>query len=437
MNPHRLVFRTTLGATKARSVSVRNTGTAAVYFHWEIAREVELMLGHGANRASIQGEGHDPFDWYSSETFSVPRNLQSKTRSEFCFTQFTGSIRPGCAVTFNFAFKSDVPGCFTQRWIMRTTPTLSDPKTPLSVSLRGCCEVNPPDLSSFKTSIEGSLHESERTRCINEILGAVVDRVEQICDLHRRRGEDRIDGEVLVDDRAPTFDAANRQWNLIYSPALYAALRGIAEECWDALKVANFDRFWDFKVTSLSTLAMRIPDGGVKRRILAELNKIVSQGMTASTAGSLAYSVAYVQVSTMLEDLPEAFLHDAAVLKVQLPFFLVPKMPDPGQIEDELESAKRRHRSKGSRKVPPPAKKPVKKGGKEEETAAQAMPEPVELSQELKGAIRETIKSQIKERLLAFENLASESRAVGQQLTRVNEIERLETNLDAEVEDDV
>jgi hypothetical protein len=273
---------------------------------------------------------------------------------------------------------------------------------------------------------------------VNEILGSVLERVLQVCALRRRRGEDRIDGDVLVDDRAPSFDAANRQWGLVYSPGLYASLFAVAESCWDALGIARFDRFWDLDVGSLSAMAMRITDGAVKRAILERLNEVITRAMTASAAGSLAYSVAYVQLSTMLEELPARFAHDAAVLRTELPLFIVPKPPDPGEVEEALESAKRKHRGKRDRKPPPP-KKPVKKGGKADDEPVVATPaaDVAELAHELKAAVRETIKEQLRARLLAFENVATESHAVAKQLTRVNEIERLEENLDAEVEDDM
>jgi hypothetical protein len=51
--------------------------------------------------------------------------------------------------------------------------------------------------------------------------------------------------------------------------------------------------------------------------------------------------------------------------------------------------------------------------------------------------VRETIRERLKERIRAFENVVGESTAVGHQLTRVNEIERLDTNLEPEIEDDL
>jgi hypothetical protein len=138
--------------------------------------------------------------------------------------------------------------------------------------------------------------------------------------------------------------------------------------------------------------------------------------MPPSAPGSLAYSLAYVQITAMLDELPGRFVHDAAVLRTDLPLFTVPS-----ELKEAPESGKTKHRRKGDRKPPP---QPRKEGP--------VVPAP-EITPELRGEIRRTIREQLRGRLLAFENLASESRAVEQQLTRVNEIERLETNLDAEV----
>jgi hypothetical protein len=443
IKPRRLFFTTAPGATQSRFVHVANEGTTAVYYAWEIARDVELALGEGANRTSAKrgrlgNEDQEPFDWAASDAFNLARNVQPKTRSEFCFTQKTGSIRPGCSVTFSFVFKSDVPGCFTQRWIMRVTPAIKSARI-LSVSLRGCCEIGPPNLSTFKLSIDENLHESERNRCVEEILGSIFDRVAQVVATHRQSGEERIDGDVLVDDRAPSFEEANRQWNLTYSPGLYGSLMAIANRCWDALGVTGFGRFWDLRVTSLTEMAMRVRDGAAKRALLKEINAVLRVNMTASALGNLTFSLAYVQLSTMLEDLPDRFLVEARILGTELPLFLVPKMPDPGELDD-AESGRRKHRNRKDRK-PPPKKPPPKKGARpiEEEPSRGVTPNPeaAEINPELKAAIRLTIRDQLRTKLLAFENLANESRAVGQQLTRVNEIERLETNLDAEVDDEL
>jgi hypothetical protein len=436
MAPRRLFFCTSPGATSSRSVTVANEGTTAIYYKWECARDVELMMGEGGNRSPVKPSPRgEPFDWRMSESFTVARNLQPKTRSEFCFTQISGSIRPGCRVVFDFIFKSGVPGCFTQRWIMRITPSAQSER-PLSVSLRGCCDVERPNLTGFKQSIDHSLHESERARCVDEIMSAVFDRVADLMALRGKPADARIEGDVLVDDHAPAFEAANQKWGMVYSPALYTSFLRVANECWDELGITGFDRFWDLSVESLTRMAMRISDGRRKREILGQINEIINCNMTASAAGNLTFSLAYVQMSTYLADLPNHFMADAAMLGVDLPLFIIPKVPDPAEIEAEFESARRKHRGKRDKKPPP--KKPIRRGKVEDDLAKAPPPDLTgELSPELKKAVRETIKSELKKRLLAFENLASESRGVGQQLTRVNEIERLETNLEAEVEDEL
>jgi hypothetical protein len=446
MSPNRLFFLSTPGATKSQTVRVVNKGTTAIYYKWEIVHEVELMSGEGADRAVVKAEGPggeviDDFDWSASDAFNMPRNQRPKTRSEFSFTQARGSIRPGCSVDFDFVFKSDIPGCFTQKWIMRITPSSKDDKS-LTVSLRGCCEVEPPNLNNFKKSINESLHESERTRCIDEILAAVFERVAKVCDLHHRPGEERIDADVLVDDRAPAFEEANRKWGLVYSPGLYSALLVIANDCWDALGLTGFDRFWDLRIESLTEMAMKIENPALKREILARVNETMQNAATASAPGNLAFSLAFVQWSTYLEDLTTLFMRDAAALGVTLPFFVVPKVPDPAELEDALESQRKKHRRAKDKKPPPPPppKKSTKKGKGGSDDSARTTPVPEanwDTALDLKARVRETIREELRKKLLVFEHLAGESQGVTQQLTRVNDLDKLDTNLEREVDDEL
>jgi hypothetical protein len=141
-----------------------------------------------------------------------------------------------------------------------------------------------------------------------------------------------IERDVLAHDRAPGFEAANRQWRLVYSPGLYASLWAVAERFWDALGVVPVDRFWDLRVSSLSRMAMRIEDGELKREILIRLNDVVMRAMTVSASGSLGYSIAWVPMSTMCEELPVRMGNEAAML------FIVPKSPALMQALESAES---------------------------------------------------------------------------------------------------
>ena len=449
---NRLFFTTSPGITQSKNVNVSNEGTCAIYYKWELSRDSDLMLGQGSSMKSLkalseQSQQSDAFDWRISESFNAPRNLQPKTRSEFCFTQLSGSILPGKTVTFSFSFKSDVSGCFSQKWIMRTTPTIdSDTPTKLSVALRGCCQVEPPNLSSFKAQIDNSLHESERSRCIEEIMSSIFDRVKKIVSMHNQAGEERIDGDVLVDDRAPHFEEVNKKWGLTYSPGLYSSLLSVANATWDALGIeSQFERFWDMSVDSLSNMIMKVEDGQVKRSLLAQLNFTIREKMTPSATGNLSYSLGYLQLSAMLEDFSAILDSEATKLdkQGQIPIFIVPKMPDANDAEEAAESSHKKHRGKKEKETTKKTtanKKNTKKGGKgqavEDESALQNENR-AELSEDFKLALKERIKQELAARLRNFEKLSSESRGVTKQLTRINEMDQLDTNLDLEVDDDL
>jgi hypothetical protein len=183
---------------------------------------------------------------------------------------------------------------------------------------------------------------------------------------------------------------------------------------------------------------MRLADASLKRVLLHRLNEVIQRSMTANAPDGLSFSLAYVQLANYIDRLPDLFLRDAGDLGVKLPLFIVPKVPNPAEIESRPESTRRRHKSRPAK--PPPTSSSRKGGRAKEDEAARAAleaPEPKELTPELRAAVRQTIRTELKQRILAFESLAGESSAVGRQLTRGNDIDRLDTNLDAEIEDDL
>lgn len=448
LSSNRLFFRSIPGVTQAKCVEVTNEGTTAIYYKWELAHDIDLMVGEGSERVPLRRppspsaeDANEAFDWRSSESFIVPKDMLPKCRSEFIFTQTAGSILPGNSTTFSFAFKSDVPGCFTQRWVLRVTPK-AESDTPLTVSLRGCAEVSPPDLTVFKQSINESLHESERTRCIEEILATVFDRVSQLSVKSRGLTEDRIDGDVLIDDRAPVFEEANKKWGMTYSPGLYASLMQIADETWDEIGVTGFNRYWDSKITSLSTLIMQVKDGERKRELLKKLNEIVRLNMTANQPVNLSFSIAFVQLSSLMESVPDIIASVSSINGLEVQPFVAPKAADNQDDEDNADAMRKKHKGKGGRDQRKP--KPKAKKGKEEQDGrglqsgdSQRGNSAADVQPEIKAQMVAQVKDLLKKKINIFEMLAGENRGVSAQLTRINEVERLDTNLDAEVDDDM
>jgi hypothetical protein len=187
-------------------------------------------------------------------------------------------------------------------------------------------------------------------------------------------------------------------------------------------------------------MAMRIENAELKRGILGRVNEILQHAATASAPGNLAFSLAFVQLFTYFEELPTLFLRDAAALKVGLPFFVVPKVPDPAELEDALlESQRKKHRRPREKKPPPPKRSSRRgKAGQDESPRGTPVPEiATVMSPELKVRVRETIREELRKKLLVFEHLAGESQGVTQQLTRVNDLEKLDTNLAREVDDEL
>jgi hypothetical protein len=295
-------------------------------------------------------------------------------------------------------------------------------------------------LSGFKQSIDDSLHESERTRCLDEILLAVLDRVDRVCALRKEIAGDNIEGDTLVDDRAPVFESVNKKWGLKYSPGLFDALEKIAERCWDSLGCGTFDRFWDYGVESLAALIMKVENGQEKRMLLHELNDVVVKAMTPAISGDLIFSLAFVQLSGVIDEIQNGFASDFTDRGLALPIWIVPKSPYP-QAEDTMDSTRKRHRvvSKSRQRTPVQKGRVARRGKQvEDERAKSPDTEAVErVYGEMKWMFKNRILAELKKGLTIFEALAGEGEAVGEQLTRNNVMDSLDTNLDAEVDDDL
>jgi hypothetical protein len=168
------------------------------------------------------------------------------------------------------------------------------------------------------------------------------------------------------------------------------------------------------------SLTLCLTDASGKRDPSKRINDILRRNMISSPSENLTYSLAYVQIRECFEELPERFLEDAALLGTELPLFQIPKSPTPSE-----------HKSPKKRGV---RRKPPKKGLKKK--VELPSPQSHEIESELLEKLRETIRIQFRQRLLSFEKVARESQAITKQLTHVNELERLDTNLEAEVDDD-
>ena len=437
LNSNRIFFTTSPGVTQVKTIEMTNRGTTAIYYKWRIAEDIDLTTGDKNNPVSIRKKKeYDAFDWRDSESFDIPKDLFDKTRSEFCFTQMEGSILPGNTIKFSFSFKSDIAGSFIQRWIVDITPA-KHPYSTFMIYLRGSCFIEPPNSLSFKKMINESLHESERARCIEEIMSSVLDRVNKIAKMRAQIGEERIDGDILIDERAPLFEEANKEWGLKYSPGLFASLTSIAEECFDILEITGFDRFWDMKVSSINEMAMNMQNMEAKRKIIIKLNEILDRHSTETISSNLTYSLAYVQLSFFSDEVQNRFIKTSEEMHLDIAPFIIPKLPDPNEQDEDLDKTKKRRgassranaRGRGSSRR-------GRRGKGKDHTINLEDEHKGEITPELKESVKHQIAKELLKRIRIFERLSGENSAVAHLLTRVNEMDQLDTNLDPEVDDD-
>jgi hypothetical protein len=203
---------------------------------------------------------------------------------------------------------------------------------PITVSLRGSCEVEPPKLGSVRSAVNASLHESGRARCIADLLGGALGRVMET--VQRKKAPGNIEGESLLDGRAPAFEQVNEKWGLKWAPGLFAALNEIVEAAWESLGTEPFQRLWDYPIVAVGALVMKLTDFAKKRELLAQLNAAVCARWSESIRLDLSCGLAWGQLTGLVGELQPGFEARAAEPGRT---WLIPKIPTQAELEASAE----------------------------------------------------------------------------------------------------
>lgn len=155
---------------------------------------------------------------------------------------------------------------------------------------------------------------------------------------------------------------------------------------------------------------------------------------TTHNINQMAYSLAYVKVSSIIDQLQLISSHMAQINGNSMPHFVIPKIRQP--TEEEVVSNK-----KGRKKI---QRKPTKKGAKgkqnqsrteENTTQLKSSTENSEINQDIIIKFKKFVKELILSNLKSYELLARESKGIDIQLTNKDQLILLDLNLDLEVSD--
>ena len=235
----RVLLECTCGKIASGTVSARNTGSTALYFTW---RKLEKPNVIGKKPDGVQRL------WFAAKG---------------------GVVLPGRSVTFDFNFKSDTPGAWTDTWELTTQPTL--PGGAVRVSAKGIA-LSRVENAVQRDALETKLAASIKMSTVSMMLGDLVPEldlgrgetpavIKQVTDpegMAKQAALTRSPGETDVTEEL--FNSQNRNINLFFSPDLFPSFQALAQQVLGLLNFPQADREWDLSVDSLWKLIKGISD---------------------------------------------------------------------------------------------------------------------------------------------------------------------------------
>ena len=274
----RVLLECTCGKIASSTVSARNNGSTALYYTW---RKLE--------KPNVLGKKKDGVTrlWFAAKG---------------------GSVLPGRSVTFDFSFKSDTPGAWTEEWELTTQPVL--PGGAIRVSAKGIA-LSRVENAVQRDALETKLAASIKMSTVSMMLGDLVPEL----DLERNQTPAVIkqvtDPEAFARERAlaqsgasdvteELFNAQNRKLNLFFSPDLFPSFAALAQQVFELLKFPQADREWDLSVDSLFQLMKRIEPEHKQQKCLDTLAALVKIATIPPTDSSLPYAIGHTLLGDMV-----------------------------------------------------------------------------------------------------------------------------------------
>uniref|UniRef100_A0A7S1EDU6 MYCBP-associated protein n=1 Tax=Hemiselmis andersenii TaxID=464988 RepID=A0A7S1EDU6_HEMAN len=261
----RLLMEGEEGGVCEQSMSCMNIGSTAVYYRW--------------TRTEKRFEGVSPID-------NLPR---------FHLSDLSGAILPGEMKLFNFTFKSDKPGVFSEEWVFEGRPDVAE--TQHAIALKGVCQIEDKskvDLELFEANLEGRQMQAT----VNEVVDELVDHVQT------PRAKPRVLTEDPDVDRQ-VFIARNKEAQIYYSNTTLKLFRSLADSTFELLNFPEELRAWDSSLESLKRLIYAIEDDGERERHIIQFNETMKVAGIPPTSTSMFNSICYELVAELADGIPD------------------------------------------------------------------------------------------------------------------------------------
>ena len=285
LESRRVLLECTCGKIASGTVSARNSGSTALYYTWRKLAKPNVLGKKDDGMTRL---------WFAAKG---------------------GVVLPGRSVTFDFNFKSDSPGAWTEAWELTTQPEL--PGGAIRVSAKGIA-LSRVENAVQREALETKLAASIKMSTVSMMLGDLVpeldlDRgetpavIKQITDpegMAKQAALKLSPGETDVTEEL--FNSQNRKINLFFSPDLFPSFQALAQQVFALLNFPQADREWDLSVDSLWKLIKGVAKERPRQKCLDTLAALVKIATIPPTEGSLFYAIAHTLFGD-LADQTEAY----------------------------------------------------------------------------------------------------------------------------------
>jgi hypothetical protein len=280
------------------NVTVRNNGTASIYYDWQRVESENKHL-------------------YTLKEFD---------QKFYCHHE-QNVIKPGESKKFIFAFISKITGIFNEEWLLKCEPPTIQHLPNLKLSGNAISEDNLKDWRhTFDTQTYNHFIEKSMNEIVNDVVEAVKTPTPPLPDLE--------DPEICRRE----FEEKNKEQNLWYNPLVIKWFRHLENEIYEILKLNPQEMYWDLNVSYLSNLIQRVDDEEIKAFLEDRFASYVDLSKKRPVERSLIYPEIGKAVVKLVESVPALADNARKELDMWDYAFKIPKDTDPTEEEKKKEA---------------------------------------------------------------------------------------------------
>lgn len=301
MTPGLLEFNSTVDNGALLELTLTNTGSSVVFFQWN---EFPSDADDFVQRAILPQDDSQRF---------------------FCHDA-SGKLLPGGSTQVTFRFFSKLPGSFTSRWELQTTPHIRlEP-----FRMHAICTHSDLFLQQ-RAEFEKAMHEKQILNQISELVNDVVDDVKTVSD----GSPDFADPFI----QELYFEDANEHSEVFFQPHLYEKSKNLSAKILggDSSTEEGSETEWDLSFFQLQLAVLSNPAITNKRELLSQVNETQRQAQIRPLERSPIWSAMEEVVIGVVNDFESnlnAVREAKGLMAMPFPVDYVPAVPEVAEGEE-------------------------------------------------------------------------------------------------------